>query len=149
MVDHAGAYDRVPETDQGLYDYLLTRLAIEAQTCNTKAAARAVWEVLNACKIGDDATVTIGGEEWSLRAYLKQAAKALPEEAQPTDEEVGAAARETDHARQLREDAEKSWAEKEQENRDMVFDKLTQARKEATDRLGRNLPEVEGEIIDD
>jgi hypothetical protein len=147
-LDRASALVRVPETDQSLADYLHARLAIEAQVAGTKAAVRALWEVANLCKIDNTVTVTIGGEEWALRAYLVQAGKALPEEAEPEPESPP----ETDHARKLREDAEASWATQEAANREKAFADLADHRREAAERLGRNLPPaeppLEGEIVD-
>jgi hypothetical protein len=140
-LDRASALVRVPETDQSLADYLHARLAIEAQVAGTKAAVRALWEVANLCKV-DSPTVTIGGEEWALRAYLVQAGKALPEEAEPEPEGPP----ETDHARNLREEAEKSWADdqhRERANREKAFADLAAHRQEAAERLGRNLPPAE------
>lgn len=145
VVNRAAQFRRVqPGQDESLTDYVASRLAVEAAACRTKAECRTIWELANVLRLGD-ATVIAGGETVGLRDYIRATGHQLPDDEPPVEETVveaevvedisdDAPVAESEHARQLVEDAAASWGdtvEKIHGEREQVFNELADKRARA------------------
>lgn len=139
VADRAAQFLRVPNTDESLTDFLAARLVIELEGCTVKSHVRELWDLANVLRL-DDVTVTVAGQEHSLRALMREKGTILPdEEPMPAEPEVPEVVEgeilddgdpetiNTEHAQELRAAAAESW--------DVTTTKLRAERKKVLDDL--------------